>query len=68
MKGVNKYPAMLNLVAERKKRGLTQKALSEKVGVTHKQISAYECGSRFPRRDILGRLAKALDCEISDII
>lgn len=68
MKGVNKHPAMLNLVAERRKKGLTQKELSEKVGVTHKQISAYECGARFPRRDILGRLAQALDCEISDII
>ena len=31
-------------------------------------ISAYEKGWRFPRRDILARLAETLECDIKDIV
>ena len=51
-----------------KSRGLTQKQLADKVGIEFHAISAYENGWRFPRRDILDKLAEQLECEIRDIV
>lgn len=42
------------------KRGLTQKDLSAKAGVTESAMSYYVNGSRVPRSDVLARIAKAL--------
>lgn len=63
-----KHPEMTNLKIMRIRRGLTQKELAEKVGVEWHAISAYEGGWRFPRREILSKLAENLDCEVKDII
>lgn len=63
-----KHPEMTNLKIMRIRRGLTQKELAEKVGVEWHAISAYESGWRFPRRDILSKLAEKLDCEVKDIV
>ena len=63
-----KYEPMLNLKFMRIKKGFTQIALSEKIGKAKNLVYLYESGYSFPRRDILDRLAKALDCEIKDII
>ena len=41
----------------RKERGLTQKELAEAVGVTIGTISAYECGTSYPKRRNLAALA-----------
>ena len=51
-----------------KSRGLTQKQLADKVGIEFHAISAYENGWRFPRRDILDKLAEQLEYEIRDIV
>jgi len=48
------------LVALRKERGLTQKALAEQVGVHVTQIQRYESGSIQPTLDVLRRLAVTL--------
>ncbi|MCU7861578.1 MAG: helix-turn-helix transcriptional regulator [Candidatus Thiodiazotropha sp. (ex Lucinoma kastoroae)] len=48
------------LAALRKERGLTQKALSEQVGVHITQTQRYENGSIQPTLDVLRRLAVAL--------
>lgn len=48
------------LAALRKERSLTQKALSEQVGVHVTQIQRYENGSIQPTLDVLRRLAVAL--------
>ncbi len=48
------------LVALRKERGLTQKSLSERVGVHVTQIQRYENGSIQPTLDVIRRLAIAL--------
>jgi len=48
------------LAALRKERNLTQKALSEQVGVHITQIQRYENGSIQPTLDVLRRLAIAL--------
>lgn len=63
-----KHSEMTNLKIMRIRRGLTQKQLAEKVGIEFHAISAYENGWRFPRRDILDRLAEKLECEVKDIV
>lgn len=59
---------MLNLLMRRKAAGLTQQQLANAVGVIKNTISAYETGQRFPRRDILDKLAAVLNCEPKDLI
>lgn len=48
----------------RKKKGLTQKELGEKIGVKHNTISAYEKGTISPEQDMLFALSNALDVGI----
>jgi transcriptional regulator with XRE-family HTH domain len=48
------------LAALRKERGLTQKALSDSVGVHVIQIRRYEGGSSQPTLDVIRRIAVAL--------
>ena len=48
------------LVALMNRRGLSQKELSIKVGVTEAAMSYYVKGSRTPRGEILARIAKEL--------
>lgn len=46
----------------RKKRGLTQNELAEKLGVTASVISQYETGVRNPKNATIERIAAVLDC------
>ncbi|MGC8707044.1 MAG: helix-turn-helix domain-containing protein, partial [Desulfurella sp.] len=47
--------------AQRKKKGLTLKALAEKVGCTDAYISQIETGKAMPSISILKKLAESLD-------
>ncbi len=51
----------------RKNKGLTQKELSEKVGVTEQAISNWERGKSYPSLDIIHSLINILDCSPNDI-
>ena len=42
-------------------KGLSQKRLSDMVGIVPTHLQAYEYGARHPKEEILNRLAKALD-------
>lgn len=46
----------------RKKRGLTQRQLADKLNVSHGRISLYETGDRSPDPEMLKRLADFLGC------
>ena len=48
----------------RLKRGLTQKAVAKKVGVTREAVSRWEAGVSSPRAELLPKLAKLLRCKI----
>jgi len=50
-----------NIQILRKKRGLTQEALAELVGVTRQTIAKWESGESAPDLPLAGRLAGALD-------
>lgn len=48
----------------RRQAGLTQKAVSQAVGVTQGSVSQWEKGSSFPRADKLPLLATVYGCTI----
>ncbi len=50
----------------RKKKGLTQKELGEKIGVKHNTISNYETGAASPEQDALFALSRALDVKVDN--
>ncbi len=49
-------------------RGMKQKQLADKVGVSKSTISAYINGERLPSIVTLINICYALDCEIEDLI
>ena len=51
----------------RKEKGLTQKELATRVGVTQNAISCYELGTRFPRGKVLYLLAQVLGCDVREL-
>ncbi len=65
---VKKYDPMTRLRIKRIEANLTQKELAKRIGVTSNSYSCYETGVRFPRRDILDKIAAELKCEIKDIV
>ena len=48
----------------RKQKGLSQKKLGDKIGMSQQQITQYENGKRIPKYETLGKLAQALGVEI----
>lgn len=63
--------SMCALKAARRRAGLTQEELSERSGVSLSALRAYERRGKDPSRaqvETVLRLAKALKCEISDIL
>lgn len=49
-------------------RGLTQKELARKSELTDAAIRNYELGNRSPSREQMGKIANALECDISALI
>ena len=54
--------------AYREHRGLTQKDLAEKVGLNPVYISQIETGKRIGSTKTLGKIAKALDVDLDDLV
>ena len=52
----------------RKKKNLTQRELAEKIGVTSKAVSKWECGLGFPDISLLEPLARELDVSILELL
>ena len=48
------------IAEERKRKGYTQKLLSEKLGITEKTISEWECGNEFPDASLIFPLCNEL--------
>lgn len=63
-----KHPEMINLRVMRARRGLSLKELGELSGVNCGMISQYERGFYKPHAVTLAKLAKALGCDVADII
>ena len=52
----------------RKERGLTQKALAEKLHVSDKSVSKWETGIHFPDIAIMEELAAVLEISVSELL
>lgn len=52
----------------RKEKGLTQMALSQKLGVTDRAVSKWERGKSFPDVSMLKPLAETLDVSVSELL
>ena len=59
---------MESIRKRRKAKGLTQKELADKSGVTESQISQIETGKRKPGFETLLRISEALDCSTDDLV
>lgn len=57
-----------NLAEMRKRAGLTQLQLAEKIGVTQQTIWYYENGRREMKSGVLIELSNALGCSVSDLL
>lgn len=57
------------LIAElRKRKGLTQEALAEKLNISSKSISRWESGHNMPKYTVLEQLANELDTDIPSLL
>lgn len=52
----------------RLKRGLSQQALAERVGIPQTHVSAIEVGAKFPNFMTVLRFAVALECKVTDLV
>ena len=51
----------------RQKKGISQKELAKRVGITQAYVSEIETGMRRPGYELFLRLADALDCSLDDL-
>lgn len=51
----------------RKKKGFTQKALGERIGVKHNTVSSYENATTEAENDVLFSIANVLEVSINDL-
>jgi len=51
----------------REKKGMTQKELAEKIGVSQQNISRWETGEVIPRIDKIKIIAEVLECTIDEL-
>ena len=56
------------IAEERKRKGYTQKILSEKLGISDKTISKWERGNGFPEVSLLIPLCSELDITVNELL
>ena len=57
-----------NILFIRKKRNLTQEALAEQIGVSRQTVAKWEAGESAPDLDTAGRLGRALDVSLDELV
>lgn len=56
------------IAEERKRKGFTQKQLSEKLEISDKTISKWECGNGFPEVSLLLPLCSEIDVTVNELL
>ena len=56
------------IAVRRKEKGLTQKQLAEKLGISDKTVSKWECGNGFPEISLLLPLCDELGITVNDLL
>lgn len=57
-----------NIEDRRKKAGLTQGELAEKVGISGAMVCQIERGTKNPSLQVAALMAKAFGCEVSELV
>lgn len=57
-----------NIKKQRKKAGITQMELANRIGVPFQSISQWECGKRNPKYNSVVKIAKAIGCNPGEIL
>lgn len=60
----NKHPIIDQLIEERRKKGLSQEKLAEKVGYCRSPFSRYELGANAPNLRFLSNWAESLGYDV----
>lgn len=56
------------LRSTRKKAGLTQREIADKLGITYQSYGQYERGVRKPKYETIQKISNALGCDISSLL
>ena len=56
------------IAAERKAHQLTQKQLAERIGISNKTVSKWECGNGMPDVSIMQQLCQELDIDVNELL
>lgn len=56
------------IAEERKKQGLTQKQLADKLNISDKTVSKWECGNGFPELSLITPLCSELDISVNELL
>lgn len=56
------------IAEERKRKGLTQRQLAERLGISDKTVSKWECGNGFPEVSLLLPLCGELDISVNELL
>ena len=68
MSKVHKRGEIMNIKTLRKKRGLTQSELAEKLKVSQTCVAKWETTDTLPRADKLLEIAKILNCTVDELL
>lgn len=58
----------MGFLSQRKKSGLSQDAVAEKVGVDQSAVCLWETGKTAPRAAVLVKLAKLYGCTVDELL
>jgi len=56
-----------NIRTRRRKSGMSQEKLGEKVSVSYQQIQKYECGENSIKSEKLVMFARVFDCSVNEL-
>ena len=59
---------MMNLKKLRKKAGLSQAEVAERLGVTQSAVSQWESGCCRPREEVLAKMAQIYQCTADELL
>ena len=58
----------MGLISARKKAGLTQLQVAEKLGISDSAVNQWEKGKTFPKTEFLPKLAQIYSCTIDELL
>ena len=57
-----------NIKKQREKFGMEQQELADKLGISNKTVSSWECNRTEPRMGMIEAMCKVFNCDIGDLV